>query len=199
MNNENELEHIKIELQRNSELSNDVLSYKECVICYGTIGSYMCIIPSCLHLFCADCLRLWSKNSNCCPICRKRYYAYASIQRKNMDILVTSVRFVPYKDIVSQDEYPVVEDIICTEDCLAKVTQKSKETSFANGLSFIVQCDSCGCWYHGACIGIPAVSLVPKVYTCTYCRTLPDLLPLDPQKHGIIKGHLLSNQELNNL
>jgi hypothetical protein len=45
--------------------------------------------------------------------------------------------------------------------------------------NFFVQCDKCGVWQHGGCMGLLEESMLPDEYYCEQCK---------PQFHKITKG-----------
>lgn len=50
---------------------------QECAICLDEIDD-KAQIDGCTHNFCMDCIKLWSKTSNTCPMCKK---AFSQIER----------------------------------------------------------------------------------------------------------------------
>jgi hypothetical protein len=60
-----------------SEKNNDI-----CVICREvpeTIGK----INTCNHLFCFDCIKKWSNETNLCPLCKSRFNVIKKIKINN--------------------------------------------------------------------------------------------------------------------
>jgi hypothetical protein len=45
--------------------------------------------------------------------------------------------------------------------------------------NFFIQCDSCGVWQHGGCMGLLDESMLPDEYYCELCK---------PQFHKITKN-----------
>lgn len=45
--------------------------------------------------------------------------------------------------------------------------------------NFFVQCDNCGVWQHGGCMGLTDESMLPDEYYCEQCK---------PEYHKILKG-----------
>ena len=43
---------------------------EECAICLCKVSN-KATIDGCLHYFCFDCIKNWTKNSNNCPLCRR--------------------------------------------------------------------------------------------------------------------------------
>ncbi|AJD80803.1 hypothetical protein [Pseudoplusia includens SNPV IE] len=65
-------------IKNSSNVNNVVLSSEdECAICMQKIrrrGRRSYSHPNnCDHVFCIDCLRIWSQNNNSCPMCRTPY------------------------------------------------------------------------------------------------------------------------------
>ncbi|APG58361.1 E3 ubiquitin-protein ligase p28-like protein [BeAn 58058 virus] len=52
-------------------------SKETCSICMEYIlsktNNYFGII-TCNHIFCIDCISIWFKNNNTCPVCREKFY-----------------------------------------------------------------------------------------------------------------------------
>ena len=41
---------------------------------------------------------------------------------------------------------------------------------------FMIQCETCGCWQHGVCVGLVEEKYAPDTYYCEQCR--PDMHPI---------------------
>ena len=48
------------------------MSINECPICYEEMDESNSIITNCNHKYHKDCLNVWAKKHNSCPICRKK-------------------------------------------------------------------------------------------------------------------------------
>ena len=44
----------------------------------------------------------------------------------------------------------------------------------------MIQCETCGCWQHGVCVGLVDEKYAPDTYFCELCR--PDMHPIIPPK-----------------
>jgi len=53
---------------------------EDCVICFDSITTAG-RIPCCAHRFCFSCIHLWSKQTNCCPVCKRRFKSIAKIEQ----------------------------------------------------------------------------------------------------------------------
>lgn len=53
---------------------------------------------------------------------------------------------------------------------------------------FMIQCETCGCWQHGVCVGLVEEKYAPEIYYCEQCR--PDMHPI------VIPGYVLLISEI---
>lgn len=57
---------------------------QECTICLEKI-SKMGSVDSCIHTFCFECIVKWSKVTNKCPICSKKFHSVTEVVEKEDD------------------------------------------------------------------------------------------------------------------
>jgi len=63
-----DMENTKIYLE-NQNVFND-FRLDSCSICLEDMISRNCVLLTCRHIFCLDCIHIWLVNKNKCPLCR---------------------------------------------------------------------------------------------------------------------------------
>ncbi|KAJ9469377.1 PHD and RING finger domain-containing protein [Diplonema papillatum] len=134
-----------------------------CVICQDEI-SFPCGSLPCRHAFCYDCISQWTKRSNVCPVCKRRFSRLKKLNEDGKVLLTRKIRKKDFDDwgneIDSDDFLSGDEDGVCMT-CGAE--------DYPEKLLF---CDYPGCPHlqHSYCC-IPAVHDPPETgdFFCSSC------------------------------
>ena len=114
-----------------------VIDSKKCTICLDAVKSDQGSLD-CLHkAFCFDCILNWSKISNKCPLCMKKFFSIKNLKTKESLII---------DDIVSESEesfYEYYYDSIKCEIC-----------KLGDNEDKMMLCDECDLGFHTTCIGL---------------------------------------------
>lgn len=64
---------------------------------------------------------------------------------------------------------------VSLENIRANATSNAHEID-EESYGFMIQCETCGCWQHGVCVGLVEEKYAPETYYCEECR--PDMHPI---------------------
>ncbi len=59
-------------------------------MCFENVETYGLI--SCGHVFCFLCISNWSKNANCCPLCKSKFNFIRKIDESNKEFVAVEAK-----------------------------------------------------------------------------------------------------------
>ncbi|CAL8359692.1 unnamed protein product [Lota lota] len=149
---------------------------EKCPICLNSFGSQPVATPeSCQHYFCLDCILLWSKNANSCPVDR---IVFGSIYlRKCYGGKVQKMIMVekPVKEGLEEVVNLELEQVTC-EVCRGSDREDR-----------LLLCDGCDAGYHMECLAPPLDAVPVEEWFCPRCEAnnrnsrVPDEELSDPE------------------
>lgn len=100
-----------------------------CCICLNNICNKGIINP-CQHEFCYDCIYMWSKQTNTCPICRERFNKINNTKIDNKDYKMSIDEYITLEHIINFIHRKIEEsdglELVFYENSLEKFTYLDK-------------------------------------------------------------------------
>ncbi|KAJ3596265.1 hypothetical protein NHX12_002674 [Muraenolepis orangiensis] len=143
-----------------ADLSSDE-DAETCPICLNSFGSQPVATPeSCEHYFCLDCLLLWSKNANSCPVDR---IVFNSIYLRKCFGGKVQKMITVEKPMKEGEEEEVVN---------LELEQTSCEVCGGSDREDrLLLCDGCDAGYHMECLSPPLDAVPVEEWFCPECET----------------------------
>ncbi len=148
-------------LKKNKSKELDLPLNAQCPICIEGINN-LANLDNCNHYFCKNCIMLWSKKTNLCPMCKKEFKKIIYYEKGKPKEYKVKKRRLEIEDVMEEEDFnELIEEPFRDQNC--QICNRGHDEDN------LLVCDGCGANVcHTYCDGLSAVP--EGDWYCIICR-----------------------------